>query len=951
MKQHFWRLGAILLCVGMVFGAADAVGQTTYPTQSGNWSEINWTEGQPDGNRTDLRQSLTTTVDQPYTVGEPNHQHGMLGPGYGGSGTVYIESTLTNRGGWQLGLNGGVGWAYINDGGEVNVNGAVGGQWAIRIGSDINGADTGLAHLVIQPGGVLNAPNGWTHVNLAGEPGNSFRVHGGGGSINLQQFRLEDGALVVAAPSANGAAGLTTINCSHLVIGGSNENNATGTTLRIAPSYAVSAGDSWTIVNSGQAFNEFETIETVPPDMGVEVSYADNNVTITVTDVPGAPAAPSDLTVTPYRHNTADIAWTDNSGTDYLLERSEDGETYDASIELAGPVSSFRDTTVDEGVTYHYRLTAVSPYGESDSIVTQGGPGSYKYQVASGEFSDAGIWDDGVAPIDADRVYGQNFNLLEISGDYELSQLYGPGYDSISIATLTGSLDTTRSTDQGWLIGSGEGSVGYAIIDGGSYTGSGNVVVGVDSGLGILHVLPNSDIQLGGGPQNFLMGGGFDSTDDSGVIIVEGPGSTFQAQQLRFNSSNPAGNALVVRPTGDGEGGLSPLDFGGSHFVNFGAHLVVAPMYEPSVGDSWTVMSGFSNYHPSHADAQFAEVVTIPSDLEVSVDYNQGPNNIVVTVTGAPTEAAKQPTDVSVTGAAHNAMLVSWTDNGDAHSFLVERLMPDGKATWTPVGAVPSNLTSFVDTQGIQPTSNYEYRVTGLGAMGNSAPSDSANGDSLPEPPEAPSDLTATEDGGFQIDLTWTDNSSREDGFSIERREDVEDSEFEEVATVGEDVTEYSDEDVSPARTYVYRVSAFNAGGPSDYTEEATATTETALVVELDSNTSELFNAYFGDETKLGVEVFFASDDPSFQWYKEDPEGGDPIPVGDNASILTFEEIQYEDAGVYWCEVTSGAETANSPEIELIVNQPLPAGGFLSLSILSALLALAALFTLRRRAC
>jgi len=958
VKRQFFVVGCVLLCLGMVFSASNAVGQLTYPTQSGNWSEVSWTNGQPDGIRTDLRSNYTTTVNQPYTVGAVDHQHGMLGPGYGGVGTVYVESTLTNRGGNQIGVDN-EGWMYIRNGGALNVNGVVGGQWSIRIGSDINGAGTGKGHLIVEPGGVVNATGGWTHVNLYGAPGNSLEVNGGGGAINLNQLRLESGALVAARPTANGAAGLTTINCTHLVIGGTGANANTGTTLRIAPSYPVSVGDSWAVVTvSSQSFNQFEHIETVPPDLGVNVSYADNMVTVTVTDVPGPPAAPTNLVLTPYRHNIIDISWTDNSGTDYRLERSLDGENYDASVNLTGPVNSYQNTGLTQGTTYYYRVIAVSPYGESDPLEGAAASGMYKIQVGSGDLSEDSIWEDGEAPRPQDRVYAMNYHHLDVSGTHEVSQVYGPGWNSISSMTLSGSLTTTRTTDYGMRIGNGADSVGFLTIDGGNYTGGGNLVVGQEEGHGVIYIKANSNVELTVGPQRFMMIGAFNSTVDSGKFIVEGPGSTFSFGQFRFNNINPSENAFVIRPTANGSGGLSEVNFGGSHYVNpYGAHLEVAPLYVPQVGDSWTILSGFGQYidiMDGQGGATFREfdhVRTVPSDLGVSVQYNEGPNNVVVTVTAVPTEPAKQPTDVSVTGVAHNVMEVSWANNGDAYGFLIERASGPEKNGWIEVGTLPSNFTTFHDTNAILPETTYEYQITALGAVANSAPSDSASGDSLPEPPEAPSDLTAEEDGGYQIDLAWTDNSDREDGFSIERREDVEGEDFEEVATVDADVTEYSDETVAPARTYVYRVRAFNEGGYSEFSEEATATTDTALIVELDSKTSSVHLVTFETRAEMGVEVFFAQEDPTFQWYRQDPLGGDPIPVGTDDSVFVIESVAYEDAGIYWCEVTAGPETENSPMIELVVQQPMPLGGLFGLSMLSVLLALAAVFTLRRQSC
>jgi hypothetical protein len=96
--------------------------------------------------------------------------------------------------------------------------------------------------------------------------------------------------------------------------------------------------------------------------------------------------------------------------------------------------------------------------------------------------------------------------------------------------------------------------------------------------------------------------------------------------------------------------------------------------------------------------------------------------------------------------------------------------------------------------------------------------------DSAPAVPAAPSGLSATAIAKEQIDLVWTDNANNETGFKIERSR-RNNSSFELIATVGQDVTSFSDTTVSKNTTYFYRVRATNANGDSDYSNESSATT------------------------------------------------------------------------------------------------------------------------------
>jgi len=86
-----------------------------------------------------------------------------------------------------------------------------------------------------------------------------------------------------------------------------------------------------------------------------------------------------------------------------------------------------------------------------------------------------------------------------------------------------------------------------------------------------------------------------------------------------------------------------------------------------------------------------------------------------------------------------------------------------------------------------------------------------------PPPPDAPDNLTANAPECDQIDLAWQDNSVNENGFKIERS--LDGSNFNQIDTVGPDVTSYSDTTVAENTTYYYQVRAYNAGGDSGYSE------------------------------------------------------------------------------------------------------------------------------------
>ena len=91
--------------------------------------------------------------------------------------------------------------------------------------------------------------------------------------------------------------------------------------------------------------------------------------------------------------------------------------------------------------------------------------------------------------------------------------------------------------------------------------------------------------------------------------------------------------------------------------------------------------------------------------------------------------------------------------------------------------------------------------------------------------PFAPSSLEATTLSDTEIALVWTDNSTDEYGFKIERKQGSTGT-FSQVHTTDADVTAYNDSGLDPYRTHYYRVIAYNGAGDSPCSSEAYATTE-----------------------------------------------------------------------------------------------------------------------------
>ncbi len=90
-------------------------------------------------------------------------------------------------------------------------------------------------------------------------------------------------------------------------------------------------------------------------------------------------------------------------------------------------------------------------------------------------------------------------------------------------------------------------------------------------------------------------------------------------------------------------------------------------------------------------------------------------------------------------------------------------------------------------------------------------------------PPATPTGLAATANSWDAIDLIWTDTSSDESGFRVERS--LDGSSFSEIASLPADTSGYTDAGLAPNTSYWYRVSAYNGAGSSGYSNVDGATT------------------------------------------------------------------------------------------------------------------------------
>ncbi|HYN25821.1 MAG TPA: fibronectin type III domain-containing protein, partial [Pyrinomonadaceae bacterium] len=138
--------------------------------------------------------------------------------------------------------------------------------------------------------------------------------------------------------------------------------------------------------------------------------------------------------------------------------------------------------------------------------------------------------------------------------------------------------------------------------------------------------------------------------------------------------------------------------------------------------------------------------------------------------------------------------------------------------------------TSYTDASVTNGTT-YFYVVSAVNANGESANSNQVSATPQSPPPSspaAPTNLVATGVSSSQINLTWTDNSTNETGFRIERCQGSTCTNFAFLTNVGPNTgntASYSNTGLAKNKWYTYRVRAFNDVGNSAYSNKAKAKT------------------------------------------------------------------------------------------------------------------------------
>lgn len=202
--------------------------------------------------------------------------------------------------------------------------------------------------------------------------------------------------------------------------------------------------------------------------------------------------------------------------------------------------------------------------------------------------------------------------------------------------------------------------------------------------------------------------------------------------------------------------------------------------------------------------------------------WTSAPSNIscaTTTTIAAPVLTATSTTKIDL----------SWTDSTTGEDgFIVERCT--GACDFSVIDSgfpvtLDQNVTTYADTTVC--ANSYRYRITSFkfGPSGWNIYSNIA--DAATVLPIAPSGMSATRISEVQINVAWTDNTTDETGFKVERCEGTGCNSFSQIADLAANTIAYNDYERTPNITYRYRVRAYKGGGcvwDSGYSNEPEAT-------------------------------------------------------------------------------------------------------------------------------
>lgn len=264
-------------------------------------------------------------------------------------------------------------------------------------------------------------------------------------------------------------------------------------------------------------------------------------------------------------------------------------------------------------------------------------------------------------------------------------------------------------------------------------------------------------------------------------------------------------------------------------------------------------------------------------------------------------------TSIAATVLPGSSVNIHWNPNvrdPDVSYFEIHRSTSPGFTPTPATRIAQTSDTSFVDNSPTQEAMNF-YRVITTDIHGNQSPTSPQASASLVTLPSAPTSLVATLINSSSIDVSWQDNASNEDGYTIGRKSG-EFGTYEFLVTLGAGIVSHSDIGLTDGTRYYYRVNSFNVAGNSDYSNESNGTTPMTAPSGL--------NAVKSSEAR--VDLNWSDNSASESGYRIERKTGAGGEFGEIAvvgsGVVTYGDVDVATGYVYYYRVRGSNDVTNS---------------------------------------
>ncbi len=492
------------------------------------------------------------------------------------------------------------------------------------------------------------------------------------------------------------------------------------------------------------------------------------------------PAAPTDLNAFETGPSTISLSWTSNSDneTGFAIERSTDGMNFNQIATVAANVTTYGDSGLSSDMTYFYQVRAYNLYDTLSYSAYTNIASATTASAGAQVPVDLYHFDEGSGTTTTDAVGGNNGTLigntppawtipgrlgnsdLSFSGDgqyaengesavqvtNDLSPILGStssllfwinttqtGNDIHWMApAVTGVEQTGDANDINWGYLDSEGHIGVAVGDSGSVLSvnpvndgqwhhialtrdaiAGTVNVYVDGALSATGTL-----ETGNKTSLFYLIGALSVVDMDGVTFSGANYFNGQLDDVQIYNSvaSPAIVAAVASapapPTNLTVTAASTTELD-LNWTNNATTQTGYQVWSSLNGGAWTDIADLPADATSYMDTGLDQ--DTPYSYYVTAVNSAGVAQSKIVSSATPIPPAT-PTNPTVTYLSPTEVDLAWVNNANnATNYYIYR--NTGDSTFTQVGSLAGNATSFQDTN-VQPAMSYNYHIEAYNAAG-----------------------------------------------------------------------------------------------------------------------------------------------------------------------------------------------------------------------------------------